>query len=221
VKPLAHLAASCALGLLCVDAGAAALIEQRGVAPITGDAAAGEAKAAVCMACHGPEGNPVVPTFPRLAGQRADYLYWELVKYKTANRADSPMTAQVANLTVTDMRNLAAYFASRKRTSTNATSASSNDAGKELFEHGRAASGIPACQGCHGANADGGIGDAQRAYPALRAQQASFIEQRLKDYRAGKLEVSSNDMIMMGVAASLDDQAIASLAQYLASLPAN
>jgi hypothetical protein len=72
-----------------------------------------------------------------------------------------------------------------------------------------------------GANADGGVGDAQRAFPALRAQQVDFIEQWLKDYRAGKLQASTNDMIVTGVAATLDDMAITDLAQCLSSLPAN
>ena len=37
--------------------------------PAVADAAAGEAKAAVCLACHGPMGNSVNPIWPSLAGQ--------------------------------------------------------------------------------------------------------------------------------------------------------
>ena len=32
--------------------------------PIKGDAAAGQAKTAVCGACHNPDGNSMAPNFP-------------------------------------------------------------------------------------------------------------------------------------------------------------
>jgi cytochrome c553 len=58
-------------------------IDLRRIEPVHGDVAAGASKAAVCHACHG-VGAPVAPTFPRLAGQRADYLYHRLVSVKFA-----------------------------------------------------------------------------------------------------------------------------------------
>src|SRR5260370_1961787 len=85
----------------------------RAAAAIHGGASAGAGKAGVCMACHGPGGNALVPTFPRLAGQRPDYLYWHLVEYKRGHVPESPMTAQVANLSDEDMRDLAAFFAAQ------------------------------------------------------------------------------------------------------------
>ena len=39
-----------------------------------GDADAGQGKAAVCAACHGVDGNSVVPNWPKIAGQHAAYL---------------------------------------------------------------------------------------------------------------------------------------------------
>src|SRR5208283_2414243 len=83
--------------------------------PIHGDVAAGARKAAVCHVCHG-VGASVAPTFPRLAGQRPDYLYHRLVSFKAAGPKDpyysqSPMSSQAANLSDADMRDLAAYYA--------------------------------------------------------------------------------------------------------------
>ena len=37
------------------------------------DPAAGAAKAALCVACHGPAGNSTNPEWPKLAGQHAKY----------------------------------------------------------------------------------------------------------------------------------------------------
>src|SRR6202167_5831958 len=106
----------------------------RSIEPIHGDVAAGERKAAACHACHG-VGAPVAPTFPRLAGQRPNYLYHRLVSFKRAGPKDpyysqSPMRPQVANLTDADMRDLAAYFAAQTPTAPNGAAAPAAAAGK-------------------------------------------------------------------------------------------
>jgi cytochrome c553 len=209
-----------AAALLCSAAQAGDWIDQRGEAPVRGDAAAGAAKAAVCVACHGPNGNAVIPAFPRLAGQRADYLYGELRKYKRGTRPESPMTAQAAPLGDADMRNLAAYFAAQAPTpSPAATPAAASGRGEALYRDGDPARGIPPCQGCHGVDA-AGVPDARfAAWPALRGQHADYLVARLRGFRDGHLADSSNDFVMRGVAATLDDASIAAIAGYLASLP--
>ena len=52
-----------------------AMLDVRAQAPIHGDANAGAGKAAVCGACHGPQGVAIAPNFPNLAGQSATYIY--------------------------------------------------------------------------------------------------------------------------------------------------
>ena len=80
-----------------------------------GDADAGRQKSQVCAACHGADGNsPTGPDFPRLAGQRQDYLLKALHDYKSGARKNPIMAGQVANLKPEDMADLAAYFASQK-----------------------------------------------------------------------------------------------------------
>ena len=54
-----------------------------GIAHAAGDAAAGQAKAAVCGACHGPDGNSMAPNFPKLAGQGERYLTKQLHDIKS------------------------------------------------------------------------------------------------------------------------------------------
>lgn len=197
---------------------AADWLDLRGAAPIHGDATAGAAKAALCVACHGPNGNSIIPAFPNLAGQKADYLYWEMVSFKSAS-PPSPMTAIVAPLGDADMRNLAAYFAGRTPDPVNQPAPPPTDRGEHLFHDGDPKQGTPPCQGCHGVDG-GGVDDARFAtWPMLRGQHADYIAARLKAYRDGKLSSSSNDFIMRGVAHTLDDDAIAALAAWLASLP--
>ncbi|MBO9663363.1 c-type cytochrome [Dokdonella sp.] len=191
-------------------------IDLRGAAPIRGDAATGAAKATVCVACHGPNGNAVVPAFPRLAGQRADYLYWRLANFKRGARPESVMTAQTANLSDADLHDLAAYFAAQTATKS-PLPAMPSARGESLFRDGDPARGTPPCQGCHGADARGPADSRFATWPALRGQNADYLAARLKAYRDGKDAVSSNEFVMRGVARSLDDEAIAALAAWLAS----
>ena len=100
---------------------AVALFSTMGATYAAGDAAAGQAKSAVCAACHGADGNSMVPTFPKLAGQHAAYLEKSLHALKAGKagvagtiRVDPVMSAQAAALSDEDIANLAAYFASQK-----------------------------------------------------------------------------------------------------------
>ncbi|HEY0231834.1 MAG TPA: c-type cytochrome, partial [Dokdonella sp.] len=210
-----------AASLLGVTAARAAtdLIDLRRIDAVAGDAAAGKAKAAACMGCHGPAGIAPVPMFPNLAGQKIEYLYWALVEFQRAARADSPMTAQVAKLDDVDLRDLAAYFAAQPAAVAGADAATPDARAAALFHHGDPARGIPPCQGCHGIEAGGHplAADAARyrTYPMLRGQHAPYLTQRLKDYRDGKLTESGNDRIMRGVARSLDDDSIDLLSSWL------
>jgi len=199
----------------------------RNVEPIHGDAAAGATKATVCFACHGANGTSIAPTFPRLAGQRVDYLYHRLLAFRRASAKDpyyskSPMTAMAAPLSDTDMRNLAAFFASQEpQPGTPMPSADSLEKGARLFRAGDPARGIPPCQGCHGAEARGpSIATGPSAvYPLLRAQYAPYIVSRLMSFRQGLPHDTTSDFIMSNVAHTLDDDSMQAIAAWLSSLP--
>jgi cytochrome c553 len=201
-------------------------IDLRRIEPIHGDVAAGAKKATVCHACHG-VGAPVAPTFPRLAGQRPDYLYHRLVSFKTASPKDpyysqSPMRSQVTNLTDADMRDLAVYFAAQTPTTGTVIPAPAATAGKgeALYLGGDPARGVPPCQGCHGADARGSsISTAQYAvYPELRGQSSMYVVARLTSFHKNLPHDTTNDFIMGGVAQTLDEESIQAIAAWLGSL---
>jgi cytochrome c553 len=213
--------------LLLVGASTSAVASRyadlRQIQPIHGDAAAGQKKAAVCFACHGATGASVAPTFPRLAGQRADYLYQRLVSFKRAEPKDpyyslSPMRPIVANLSDADMRNLATYFSSQAPPATAAAPLSGK--GETLFLAGDPARGIPPCQGCHGADAGGSSTRTGQyaAYPSLRGQYAPYLIARLTNFHNNLPHDTSNDFIMGSVAQPLDDESIQAIAAWLSSL---
>lgn len=78
-----------------------------------GDAAKGKEKSAPCAACHGADGNSQSDAFPRIGGQPEDYLLHSLKAYKAGKRKNAIMGGQVANLSMADMRDLAAYFSTQ------------------------------------------------------------------------------------------------------------
>jgi cytochrome c553 len=227
--PTKRLVATWAAGALlvaCAGYGGPRFTDLRTIEPIHGDATAGAQKAAVCLACHGANGVSVAPTFPRLAGQRADYLYHRLVSFKQAGPKDpyysiSPMTAIAATLSDGDARNLATYFSSQPLQVTDVSSPVASAAkGAALFYAGDPSKGVPPCQGCHGTDA-GGVtsrGNQYATYPSLRGQYGPYVIARLTNFRKGLPNDTSNDFIMAGVAQTLDDDSIQALAAWLNSL---
>ncbi len=79
------------------------------------DLAAGAAKAKeICQACHGLDGNSQVPDYPKLGGQRQDYLAKALRDYKSGLRKNPIMAGMAAPLSAADIDNVAAYYASQR-----------------------------------------------------------------------------------------------------------
>jgi cytochrome c553 len=77
-----------------------------------GDIAAGKAKAAVCVACHGPEGISNNPEWPNLRGQKEKYIIKQLKAFKAGTRTNPLMSPQAKMLSDQDIENVAAYWSS-------------------------------------------------------------------------------------------------------------
>lgn len=83
-----------------------------------GDIQAGKAAADKynCFSCHGKDYNtPIDPSYPKLAGQHADYLERSMIAYQRGGdgangRANAIMGAQVKPLSRQDIKNIAAYL---------------------------------------------------------------------------------------------------------------
>lgn len=76
-----------------------------------GDAAVGEAKAQVCVACHGVNGISPLEQYPNLAGQKAGYLLTQMRRFKSGERHEPAMKAMLGPLSDEDLQHLAAYYA--------------------------------------------------------------------------------------------------------------
>ncbi|WP_394538587.1 c-type cytochrome [Lysobacter enzymogenes] len=195
-----------------------------------GDVKAGATKAGTCAACHGLDGNPTDPQYPRLAGQSERYIAHQIALFKTGERNTGMAAAMkpfADALSEQDARDLGAYFATQKSgagvADDTVVAAGPNkdkkfyQVGEELFRRGDKARGIPACMACHG---PGGAGNPGPAYPHLAGQQAAYSQRRLEEYRAGTTTQRDPHLfnVMAGVAKQLTDEEIGSLASYLQGL---
>jgi cytochrome c553 len=175
-----------------------------------GDAEKGAAKAAVCSACHGANGNSVNPEWPSLAGLGGDYIAAQLTSFKEGKRANPVMMPNAMALTPEDMADLGAYFNSLKNTGLEADP-TYWEAGQKLFRAGDAARGIPACMACHGPAARG---NEAAKFPALRGQHSVYTIKQLQDYASGARTTGPNN-IMQSIAKKLTADDMRNVASYL------
>ncbi|WP_047290218.1 c-type cytochrome [Pseudomonas protegens] len=185
-----------------------------GVAHAAGDAAAGQAKAAVCGACHGPDGNSMAPNFPKLAGQGEKYLNKQLHDIKSGKRQVLEMTGLLTNLSDQDMADIAAYFASQKG-SVGAADPKVVARGEELFRGGKLDQGMPACTGCHSPN---GAGNAAAGFPHLGGQHAQYVAKQLTDFREGNRTNDGDTLVMRSIAGKLSNKDIEAVSSYIQGL---
>jgi len=204
------------------SAAPASVLDLRRMQPVSGDAHAGAAKAAVCAACHGPQGVAIAPNFPNLAGQSATYLYVQLKEFHDGQRKDPVMTGQAAALSDADMRDLASYYAALAPKP--AGQADADSRGAQLYLAGDPAQGIPPCQGCHGPTGLGPQPHPSSApqppwatFPHLRGQSGLYVTKQLGDFKSGARAGSSNAKVMHGIAATLDDDDMQALSTYLST----
>ena len=184
-----------------------------------GDAARGEPIAsAVCGACHGPDGNSQLADNPKLAGQHPEYLFKQMMDFKAADgkqpeRVSPVMNGMIAAYDANQMRDFAAYFASKKQTGEAVKNRETLAAGQKLFRAGDMSKGLPACAACHGP-AGAGI---PSQYPRIAGQFAQYTEAQLKVFRDGTRANDPAKMMRM-VALKMTDAEIKAVSDYIAGL---
>ena len=174
--------------------------------------------AQVCAACHAADGNSIGAANPKIAGQFPEYLSKQLHDFKAqggkkAARENAVMTGMVANLSDADMKGLASYYASQKLKPAAAADKDLATLGQKLWRGGNAASGLPACAGCHGPAGAGLPGQ----YPRLAGQYAEYIAVQLRAFKEGGRANDPNGA-MRGVAARLTEREIRAVSEYAAGL---
>ena len=165
----------------------------------------------VCGACHAFDGNRGLTANPILQGQHPEYLVKQLKDFKSGVRANAVMKGFASTLSAEDMRNVAAFYASKTAKPGFATNKDTLAMGERIYRGGIADRKIAACAGCHSPNGAG----IPVQYPRLAGQHGEYSENQLIAFRSGQ---RANSLQMAGVAAKLNDKEIKALADYMAGL---
>ena len=180
-----------------------------------GDAESGQAKSAVCAACHGPQGVSSIPLNANLAGQVPGYIEMQLKAFKSGERTNVIMAGQAGILSEEDMADLDAYYSSLPAAVSSGLTDEEKalaEAGEAIYRGGFADRGIAACMSCHGPSGHG----IPKNYPRVSAQHVEYLEQQLLAYKKGE-RVGYNG-IMWDIAFGLSELQIKQLAAYMAGL---
>lgn len=201
-----------AMGALFISALSTPLVAQE----LVGDAEAGAAKAAVCGACHGQDGNSMIAEWPKIAGQHADYAARQTRLVRDQKRDVPTMYPMVMNLSDQDIADIAAYF-EQQTLQPGVADEAFVELGQAIYQSGNMASGVPSCAACHGPS---GRGIPGAHYPSLQGQHAAYTADRLRRYRAGENNGADDAFsnIMVAVARQLSDEEIEAVSSYIEGL---
>jgi len=176
------------------------------------DLAKGQAKSTeVCAACHTNDGSRGSPANPILQGQHPEYLTKQLSEFKAGKRENPVMKGFASTLSEEDMKNVAAFYASKQAKPGFAKNKDLVKLGEKIYRGGIADRQVPACAGCHNPTGAGN----PSLFPRLGGQHADYTEAQLVAFRG---HARKNSPQMIDVAAKMNDQEIKAVADYIAGL---
>ena len=176
--------------------------------------------ARTCARCHGVDGNGRGgEAFPRLAGQRREYLADALEAYAKGARHSGIMEPVAAGLTEELVENLATYYAELKPAKAERAAVAAEELrradelwrkGEEIALRGIPAKRVPACVECHGPKGT----RTKPQYPSLAGLSEGYIELQLKLFKDGQRGGGEYAHVMRQVAARLSDEDRRAAARY-------
>jgi cytochrome c553 len=164
--------------------------------PGTGDHFAGRAVTAACVGCHGEDGNIEHPNTPRLAGLDGEYLEAAVKMYKDGRRTHDAMREAVAALRDADIKDLAAFYATKEPKALPVR--------KPLTTR----QWVEKCDRCHGPYGD----STHPLFPILTGQSQRYLVKALTLYHGGERTSSA----MYAMSFPMGESDIQKLAAYYA-----
>jgi len=181
------------------------------------DGKAGEAKAAMCIGCHGIPGYqssfPEVHKVPMISGQNAKYIAAALGAYKKGERKHPTMRAVAASLTDQDIADLAEFYQAHGTEADRPPAKLAAEPPPQVAEILKKA----ACASCHGENMNTPI---DPSYPKIAGQYADYLYAAMKAYKTdNNALIGRNNAIMAGMVKPFSPAELKTLARYIGSLP--
>ena len=175
------------------------------------DPAKGAQLSASCQACHTADGSRGSPANPILQGQHPEYILKQLVEFKSGKRKNAIMMGMAATLSEDDMKQVAAYYASKSAKPGFAKIKETVSLGEQIYRGGIVSKAVPACAGCHSPNGAG----IPSQYPRLGGQHADYAEAQLLAFRSG---VRGNNAQMSTIAGKMNELEMKAVSDYVAGL---
>lgn len=198
--------------LLAAFALAPALAADAPAAAAKPDLAKGQTLATqVCAACHAVDGSRGSPANPILAGQHPDYIVKQLNEFKSGKRKSPIMQGFASALSEADMKNVAAFYATKDAKPGLAKMKELVQLGEQIYRGGIAAKQVPACAACHSPSGAG----IPAQYPRLGGQHSDYTEAQLTAFRSG---ARANSAQMTAIAEKMSDREIKAVSDYIAGL---
>ena len=170
-----------------------------------------------CARCHGLTGlGRGEGAFPKLAGQRPDYLAASLAAFAKGERHSGIMEPVAASLGTDEMREIADYYA-RLPPGGAAAVAPAHDsdveAGRRIATDGVPGRLIPACRDCHGPGAR-----VNPNYPRLAGQYPEYLETQLSIFKKKHRGGTPYHTLMHKFVGQLTDEQVRAVSRYYGSL---
>jgi cytochrome c553 len=180
-----------------------------------GSAANIEAKAAMCIGCHGIPGYqssfPEVHRVPMISGQSARYIAAALTAYKNGDRKHPSMRGIAAGLSEQDIQEISAWYEGHnKGAKVPEQPRQPNAQVAALLQKG-------ACISCHGANFSAPI---DPSYPKIAGQHRDYLYVALRSYKIdNQAVVGRNNGVMAGIVRQFSNAELRAMADYIGGLP--
>jgi len=166
----------------------------------------------VCKSCHGEGGNkPLIPAYPKLAGQNAEYTAQQMKDIKSGDRKNGlsmAMKALTAAVTDEQFDDLAKWLLGELE---------GFSAGKEVDMTAEAAQLFKdkGCNACHGDNANTPVpSEANGNPPIIVGQGQAYLTAQMKDIRDGK-RTNGDSGLMKDKVQGISNDDFAKLAEWL------
>jgi cytochrome c553 len=164
-------------------------------------------RAALCMACHGPQGVSQIPNIPSLAAQPKTYLENKLVLIREGLRDIPAMKGALDGVPDTELIALAQYFSAQTAPK---TSAAKRD--MQSLQRGQELAKSALCGTCHLPDHRG-----RDQVPRLASQHETYLHNVMKEYRDNP--GPGRDTVMAAALYGINDAQLKDLAHFFAHSP--
>lgn len=164
-------------------------------------------RAALCMACHGPQGVSAMANIPSLAAQPRVFIENQLVLIREGLRDIPAMKGSLDGVPDAELTALARYFSAQA-----APSAAKGPVDAQRFQRGKELAKSALCGTCHLPAHQG-----RDQVPRLASQQEQFLRNVMKEYR--DKPGPGRDTVMAAALYGLNDAQLQDLAHFFAHSP--